>query len=362
MEESINALLSKVKIEEVIQDYINLKKRGANYLGLCPFHEELTPSFTVSPAKQIYKCFGCGKSGNAISFLIEYNKSDFKSATNLLSKKYNLPKLIISKLGENEFKIGSIVATAIKPIMLNLEANISSVFDLVKFDKILLDLCIDHLEALDERIKNNAEIKITNVSFYPSHTLTMLRNIKQNDSMKLMYGSMYNQGVVLLVSYLTSSIKDLFSHCLNYWATHNKDLFTKVNTEFKITLDELRSLDFNLSASIGDLIIKKKSISFQDMQSTLREFEVYFGFKTEKNMFIDNVILGQAARHAIVHSLAIADEKFIQQISDTKLRNIKTSVLQNDDLKFTLEELEELTESIKKFFRYLVDNIIERSK
>lgn len=362
MEESINKLLAEIKIEEVIQDYVSLKKRGSNYLGICPFHQERTPSFTVSPSKQIYKCFGCGKSGNAISFLIEYKKCDFKTAINHLLEKYNLPKIAVSGQNEEEFEIDSIVATTIKPIMLNLDANFSSVFDLVKFDRILLDLCIGHLEALEERIKNNDEIKITQVSYYPGNTLTMLRNVKQNDSMKLMYGSMYNQGVVLIISYLTSSIKELFIRSLNYWASHKTTSFNEANTEFKITLDELRSLNFNLSNSIGDLIIKKKNISFQDMQSTLREFETYFGFKTEKDEFVDNVILGQAARHAIVHSLAIADEKFINQVSDAKLRTLKTDVSQNDDLKFTIEELEQLSNSCKKFFRHLVDSIISRTK
>jgi hypothetical protein len=127
-------------------------------------------------------------------------------------------------------------------------------------------------------------------------------------------------------------------------------------------LDELRVLNFNLSASIGDLIIKKKNISFQDMQSTLREFESYFGFRTEKTEDLDNVIFGQAARHAVVHSLSIADDKFINQVSDAKLRTIKKEISQNDDLKFTIEELEQLAYSCKRFFRELVDGIIARTK
>ncbi len=65
-------LLNRVDIVEVVSRYVQLKKGGANYLGLCPFHNEKTPSFTVSPAKQFYHCFGCGAHGNAIGFLMEY--------------------------------------------------------------------------------------------------------------------------------------------------------------------------------------------------------------------------------------------------------------------------------------------------
>ena len=65
-------LLNRVDIVDVVSRYVQLKKGGANYLGLCPFHGEKTPSFTVSPAKQFYHCFGCGAHGNAIGFQMEY--------------------------------------------------------------------------------------------------------------------------------------------------------------------------------------------------------------------------------------------------------------------------------------------------
>jgi len=69
---------------------VKLKKRGANYLGLCPFHNEKTPSFTVSPSKEIYKCFGCGRSGNTISFLMELEKFSYVEALKWLANRYNV--------------------------------------------------------------------------------------------------------------------------------------------------------------------------------------------------------------------------------------------------------------------------------
>ena len=68
--EVIEKIHSAAKIEEVVGDYVTLRKRGANLIGLCPFHNEKTGSFTVSPSKGIYKCFGCGVSGNAIGFIM----------------------------------------------------------------------------------------------------------------------------------------------------------------------------------------------------------------------------------------------------------------------------------------------------
>lgn len=86
--ESIQNIIETARIEEVIGDYISLKKRGVNLLGLCPFHTEKTPSFTVSPTKGIYKCFGCGKSGNAVNFLMEHEHLSYPDALRYLAKKY----------------------------------------------------------------------------------------------------------------------------------------------------------------------------------------------------------------------------------------------------------------------------------
>ncbi len=89
-QETIQQILSRIDIVEVVGGFVKLKKRGASYLGLCPFHNEKTPSFTVSPSKEIYKCFGCGKSGNTISFLMEYEKYSYVDALRWLANKYNV--------------------------------------------------------------------------------------------------------------------------------------------------------------------------------------------------------------------------------------------------------------------------------
>lgn len=82
--------MEEARVEEVVGEYVVLKKRGANYLGVCPFHNEKTPSFNVSPAKNIYKCFGCGKAGNSVTFLMEYAQLSYVDALRQLAKKYNI--------------------------------------------------------------------------------------------------------------------------------------------------------------------------------------------------------------------------------------------------------------------------------
>jgi len=87
---TIQQILSRIDIVEIVGSFVKLKKRGTNYLGLCPFHNEKTPSFTVSPAKEIYKCFGCGRSGNSISFLMEHEKYSYVESLRWLAAKYNV--------------------------------------------------------------------------------------------------------------------------------------------------------------------------------------------------------------------------------------------------------------------------------
>ena len=86
----IEHIFSAAKIEEVVSDYVTLRKRGANLIGLCPFHNEKTGSFTVSPSKGIYKCFGCGVSGNAVGFVMAMEQCSFADATKQLGKKYHI--------------------------------------------------------------------------------------------------------------------------------------------------------------------------------------------------------------------------------------------------------------------------------
>jgi DNA primase len=87
---TIERIIQTAEITDVVGDFVSLKRRGVNFLGLCPFHNEKTPSFTVSPSKGIYKCFGCGKGGNSVNFLMEHEHLSYPDALRWLAKKYHI--------------------------------------------------------------------------------------------------------------------------------------------------------------------------------------------------------------------------------------------------------------------------------
>ena len=86
-EQFLDELVARSEISDVVSSYVNLTRKGSNLWGLCPFHNEKTPSFSVSPDKQIYKCFGCGKGGGVISFIMEIENLSFIEAVRLLAQR-----------------------------------------------------------------------------------------------------------------------------------------------------------------------------------------------------------------------------------------------------------------------------------
>src|SRR5690606_25021697 len=88
--ETVDRILETARIEEVVGDFVHLKKRGTSLIGLCPFHGEKTPSFYVSPAKGIYKCFGCGEGGDSLQFVISHEKYSYPEALRYLARKYSI--------------------------------------------------------------------------------------------------------------------------------------------------------------------------------------------------------------------------------------------------------------------------------
>ncbi len=126
--ETIDNIISAVKIEEVVGDFISLRRRGVNLLGLCPFHNEKTPSFTVSPVKGIYKCFGCGKAGNAVGFIMEHEHLNYPEALRYLAKKYQI------EIGEEEQTPEQMQEISEKESLFNLNEFARKYFSSVLFD------------------------------------------------------------------------------------------------------------------------------------------------------------------------------------------------------------------------------------
>ena len=103
---TIDQIRDRADIVDIISQEVNLKRKGINYFGVCPFHDEKTPSFSVSPSKQIYHCFGCGNGGNVFTFLMEYEKVTFFEAVKGLAEKYNIIiEEIKNTIPSNEFSL-----------------------------------------------------------------------------------------------------------------------------------------------------------------------------------------------------------------------------------------------------------------
>ncbi|MCQ2301063.1 MAG: DNA primase [Bacteroidales bacterium] len=112
--EIVEQILQAARIEEVVSEFVTLKKRGANLIGCCPFHNEKTPSFNVNPARNIFKCFGCGKAGDSAKFLMEHEHLTYPEALRYLAKKYNI------KIEEREATAEEIAAQTERERMFNI--------------------------------------------------------------------------------------------------------------------------------------------------------------------------------------------------------------------------------------------------
>lgn len=112
-QKTVQEILETAKIEDVVQDFVNLRRRGVNMIGLCPFHHEKTPSFTVSPTKNIFKCFGCGKAGDSAKFIMEHENLSFLEALRYLARKYRIeveevqltPEMVVQQQEEESLYI-----------------------------------------------------------------------------------------------------------------------------------------------------------------------------------------------------------------------------------------------------------------
>ena len=87
---TVDRILDAAQIVDVVSDFVTLRKRGVNYVGLCPFHDDRTPSFSVSPARNICKCFACGKGGNPVHFIMEHEQITYTEALKYLATKYGI--------------------------------------------------------------------------------------------------------------------------------------------------------------------------------------------------------------------------------------------------------------------------------
>lgn len=125
---TVASILEAARIEEVVGEFVSLKRRGSNLIGLCPFHQEKTPSFTVSPSKGIFKCFGCGKAGDSARFVMEHEHYSYPEALRYLAKKYNI------EIEEHEPTAEELVAQNARERMFNVNTFAQQYFSQALFE------------------------------------------------------------------------------------------------------------------------------------------------------------------------------------------------------------------------------------
>jgi len=239
------------------------------------------------------------------------------------------------------------------------EKNSNSVIELMNFDRIILDFCINHIESLNNKLK---KLKITNPYMLADNTVSALTNIRKNNSMRNQYRSIFNQCLVLLVSHFTSAIEDIFRIGVDMIIVEGRLNSNEIDDSIKISINELRYLNFDLSGNFGDLLMRKKGISFQDMQSLNRTFKQYLGFSIEINNELNNIIFAQAARHTIIHASSIVNEKFMYQIRDTKPRDLKTNIKCGDNIEINPDEILLVSNSMKSFINNCITQIYNQTR
>ena len=221
-------------------------------------------------------------------------------------------------------------------IVLIFERNIESVESLLNFDRKVLDIAIESIQELHDYLVEYP--KISAEQYNGKITLDTLKNIRNNDSLKSKYAAINNQAIVLLVSYFGSAVADIFRRASKIAVITHKDERV-LSEELKFKLEELLNLTSTLGDSIGELLITKNNISFQDMKSIQREFKKYFGIKIDRDINVNNIILGQACRHTIAHEAGKVNARVINQVKGAKPRNIKENISEEELIEFTQAEI-----------------------
>lgn len=239
------------------------------------------------------------------------------------------------------------------------ENNIKSVKKLINFDRQVLDVAINAIRDLHEYLVDTQ--KIAAERFNGKRTLDILTNIRKNDSLKTGYETINNQAIVLLVSYFGSAVADVFRRASKISLINKKDNRV-LNEELKFKVEELMDLGSSIGENIGELLITKNNISFQDMKSIQREFKKYFGIKIEKDINVNNIILGQACRHSIAHEAAKVNNRVIHQIQGAKPRDLKENINEGDKISFNKAEIEIVAESMLSYVRSLNSQVTAYEK
>lgn len=240
----------------------------------------------------------------------------------------------------------------LKEILDGFQSNAEDVERLVNFDREVLQVVVSNLEELHERLKPHHGTDQMN----GGRVLQIVQGIRQNDSLRLRYSVIFNQAIVLLVSHFASSLGDIFRTAIAH-ELDRTDNNALLDEDIKLTFREMKDRNWNLQSAAADLLIAKKDFTFQDMGSTARAFESYVGIKLERDAIVNNIILGQAARHVIVHAGAVTTDRMVKQVSGATPRSLKPVLRLGERIQFTSQEVSQLKHDMLNYMTRLAERI-----
>lgn len=224
---------------------------------------------------------------------------------------------------------------------------------LTNFDRDVLDFTIDQIRDLHRRLKQQG---MENPDLNGQKTLQLVSGIRKNDSLRARYETIFNQAIVLLVSYFASALGDIFRYGV---AAHlEKDTESKLlEEEIKLTFAELREREWTLRESAPDLLIAKKDLSFQDMGATHKAFDQYLRISIAQDRRVNNIILAQACRHVIVHTGGVVTDRLLRQLAKVEPRDLKGTLTLGEKVQFTPEEVGTTSANMKGYIADLVSKV-----
>jgi hypothetical protein len=235
-------------------------------------------------------------------------------------------------------------------VLASFAANAEAVKRLARIDELVIQFAVEQIRARDTALLaalQNMEKRLPE-RLSGERTVANLQRIRDNQSLRAEYEVMFNQAVVLLVSHFASALHDLFRFFFQLRVADGRSEAAS-KEEVRVTFQRLAEMNWDVRGNAADLFLSARDISFQDMQSTVRSFRKWLGYAPARDHVTNDVILGQAARHAIVHSEGVADDRFIGQVRNAAPRTLKPAVQLGEPLVFSAEEICALATSMTSY-------------
>jgi hypothetical protein len=230
-------------------------------------------------------------------------------------------------------------------------ANALEVDRLLTFDRLIIDVAVDGLKQVETALESR---NLHSVLPVVRNRTAMLRNVAESESLRPQYAAMFNQCVVLLVSYFGAATHTLFRQGVAA-ALATGAAVPAASEELKVSWRVVAQAEEDREAMFADLLIAQHDISFQDMQSIRRAFEKHLGIVLERSSELNDIIMGQAGRHVIVHAGGIIDSRLIRQAAGAEPRALMPKLIIGEPIRFQPSDVRLLTASMTACVRSIVD-------